>query len=528
MAEFAKRIVRGPKKGESVANVERMETVERLARLVDLAPAATIVRQLDGMITFWSHGAERLYGWSKEEVLGRRTHELLRTEFPEALENIVAKVRRGKIWQGELRHCTRDGRRITVQSYWLAELDSDGEVTELLESNLDITERKRMEEVLREAEARFRALAENIPQLIWMTDADGAITFYNQRWFDYTGTTLQEMQEAGWGKVHHPEHVDRVAQKWNEHLRTGEPWEDTFPLRGKDGTFRWFLSRAFPIRSADGRISQWFGTNTDITELRETHVALEAAQAKLEEHARTLEATVQARTAELREANAELEAFCYSLSHDMRGPLRAIRSYTEMVIEDSGAQLSAIAKDYLQRVSSAAVRLDRLIQDVLAFSRVSRDPGKPERVEPERVVRTIISERPDMQPPAAEIRIDGPLPMVRGNEASLTQCLTNLLSNAVKFVAPGVTPHVRIHSETKGDRVRLWVEDNGIGINKEAQGKIFELFYRLHRSGEYEGTGLGLAIVRKAAERMGGQVGVESEPGAGSRFWVELSLAEQC
>ena len=526
MTEFAKEAQRAPAKGASSTNAERVDMFQRLARLVDLAPAATIVRQLDGTITFWSQGAEQLYGWSKEEALGRRTHDLLRTEFPEGMETIVAKVQRGETWQGELRHHTRDGRRIIVQSYWLAELDSKGEVTELLESNLDITERKRIEVASREAEERFRALTENIPQLIWMTDADGGITFYNQRWFDYTGTTLEEMQKAGWGKVHHPDHVERVAQKWNEHLRTGEPWEDTFPLRSKSGTFGWFLSRAFPIRNAEGKISQWFGTNTDITELRETHLALEAAQAKLEEHAKNLETTVQERTAELREANAELEAFCYSLSHDMQGPLRAIRSYTEMVFENSGPQMSATERDYLQRVSSAAVRLDRLIQDVLAFSRASREPGEPERVEPERVLRAIIAERPDMQPPAAEIRIEGPLPAVRGNEASLTQCLTNLLSNAVKFVAPGITPQVRIYSERREDRVRLWVEDNGIGINKEAQEKIFELFHRAHRSGHYEGTGLGLAIVRKAAERMGGQVGVESAPGAGSRFWIDLSPAE--
>jgi PAS domain S-box-containing protein len=264
----------------------------------------------------------------------------------------------------------------------------------------------------------------------------------------------------------------------------------------------------------------------DVSERVRGEEALARAQGELRERAEKLEATVAERTAELRQANAELEAFCYSLSHDMRGPLRAILSFTEFVMQDCAAEMSATARDYLKRVSSAAGRLDRLIHDVLEFSRLSRERVELVRVELEKLVREIIHERPELQKPAAEVSIEGPLPAVRGHDALLTQCLTNLLGNAVKFVRRGVVPHVRVYSEATGDKLRLWVEDNGIGIEKGAQAKIFEVFERGHPSAEYEGAGIGLAIVRKAAERMGGDVGVESELGKGSRFWVELARAE--
>jgi PAS domain S-box-containing protein len=263
----------------------------------------------------------------------------------------------------------------------------------------------------------------------------------------------------------------------------------------------------------------------DITARKEAEEKLQSSRAELEDQAGRLERVVAERTARLRETNAELEAFCYSLSHDMRAPLRAIQNFTQFVVEDSGPQLTSSSRDYLARVSNAGRRLDNLIRDVLAFSRLSREEIKLEPVSLEKVLKDLLNERPELQPPAAQVRLELPLPEVYGHEASLSQCLSNLLGNAVKFVAPGVRPQVRVRSEREGDRVRLWIEDNGIGIEKEVQGKIFEVFQRGARGRDYEGTGIGLAIVRRAATRLGGAVGVQSEPGQGSRFWLELKAA---
>ncbi len=397
-------------------------------------------------------------------------------------------------------------------------LDDAGKIREWVGVHTDITERRKAEDALRESEDNFRAMGENIAQLVWMADDKGWIFWYNQRWYESTGTTPEEMQGWGWEKVHDPGELQRMLPGWKHALATGEPWEDIFPLRQKDGQYGWFLSRAFPLRDRAGNITRWFGTNTDITELRETQEELKKAREDLQRHAASLELTVIERTVKLREIIGELEAFSYSLSHDMRAPLRAIHGFTQLALDECGEK----AGPFLSKVISAAGRLDRMIQEVLSYTRISRQEIRSERLDVDWLVHNIISERPELQPPHAEVIVKGPLLPMQGHEASLTQCLTNLLGNAVKFVARDVQPHVVVSSELRDDAVRLWIEDNGIGIEPAAQEKLFEMFYRINSEKDYEGTGLGLAIVRKAVQRMGGTVGVESEVGRGSRFWVQL------
>lgn len=377
-------------------------------------------------------------------------------------------------------------------------------------------------DALRDSEERFRAVAENIPQLAWMTDAEGNIIWFNRRWIEYTGHDLSAMQAFGWTSVHHPQHPYSIVERWNETVRSGRPWEDTFQLRAKDGSYRWFLSRAFPIHDASGRITRYFGTNTDITELRETQEALARAHRELQLHASQLEATVAERTARLRATVEELEAFSYSLSHDMRSPLQAIVGFCQLIDEDHGPALGEDGRLLLQRIRSAARRLDQLINDVLAYSRLSRDQVSLQAVDPTPVVRQLVEENPALQPPQTEVVLQEPLQSVLGHEASLMQVVSNLVYNAVKFVAPGVKPRIEISTVDAGDQVQLVIRDNGIGFPPECRDRIFSLFQRFHPERRYEGTGVGLAIVRKAVERMGGSVGVDSEVNRGSVFTVTL------
>jgi signal transduction histidine kinase len=276
--------------------------------------------------------------------------------------------------------------------------------------------------------------------------------------------------------------------------------------------------------------------------LKRTEAALRESEARLREWSGELERRVLERTAELERTVADLEDMSYTITHDLRAPLRAMTSFCQLLGEECRACDWPAAEDYSRRIIAAARRMDQLIQDVLQYGRFAKSEVGLAPVDPAPLLHSIVQSYPSLQVPGVAIRIEPPLPRVIANEAALTQCFSNLLGNAVKFVTPGAAPRIRIYAESvahsefgareqpqghaskpRHPLVRIWVEDNGIGIPRESQERIFKLFERLDRA--YEGTGVGLAVVRKAVEKMGGRVGVESAPGRGSRFWLELKLA---
>ena len=232
-----------------------------------------------------------------------------------------------------------------------------------------------------------------------------------------------------------------------------------------------------------------------------------------------------AKNKELLETVEELESYSYSISHDMRAPLRAMHGFSQILLEECATELSQEHQGHLRKISSGAARLDQLIQDVLSYSVVSRSKFKLHPVDLDRLARDIIEQYPGFQPPGADVQIEGTLPKVMANEATLTQCISNLVGNAIKFVTPGTMPQVRLRAETVGDECLIWFIDNGIGIAPADLERIFGIFIKIHSAETYSGTGIGLSIVRKAAEKMNGQVGVESSLNSGSRFWLRLKSA---
>ena len=259
----------------------------------------------------------------------------------------------------------------------------------------------------------------------------------------------------------------------------------------------------------------------DITERKRVASALRQAKDQLADQAANLEVLVVERTAKLQETVAELQAFSYSVSHDLRAPLRSMQGFAQILVDDYSSKLDERGVSHLQRIVRSSSRLDRLIQDVLSYSGVLHAKGLVQPVELDGLMRDLIATYPNGQ--KAEFHIQGKLPTVLGNEAFLTQCFSNLLANASKFVAAGTIPRIEIEAENREPAmVRVWIKDNGIGIAPENHKRIFRMFERINLAKEYDGTGIGLTIVRKAAERMGAEVGFESELGKGSRFWIQL------
>jgi PAS domain S-box-containing protein len=378
---------------------ERQKTARELAekaRLLDLSSDAILVRDHAGRILYWNHGAEELYGWSREEALGKVSHVLLQTEFSTPIAQITTELHRDNHWTGELVHTKRDGQRITVLVRKTQDRDAQGNPAAVLQNITDITERKKMEDELREARTR----------------------------------------------------------------------------------------------AAD--------------------------------HAKELEVEVVRRTAELAATNRQLEAFVYSIAHDLRAPLRSMQGFSELLVEEAGAALSTTGQDYANRINKSAQFMDALMSDLLAFSRISQHQVKLTAVALKPVLDSVLWRlQKEIQEKHAGVESGGPWPVVQAHEPTLAQVLFNLVNNALKFAVPGVAPQVRLRWEERGEFVRVWVEDDGIGIAPDHQEQIFKVFTRLQGE-KYPGTGIGLAIVQKGAERMGGRVGVESASGQGSRFWIEL------
>ena len=238
-----------------------------------------------------------------------------------------------------------------------------------------------------------------------------------------------------------------------------------------------------------------------------------------------LEKRVAERTRRLRETIGELEAFSYSISHDMRAPLRAMHSYAQLLQTEHAEGLGPDARRYLERINVNAARLELLVRDVLAYSRVAKEQIETKPVDLDRFVRELVSSTSGLELGRGVVDVRGKLPAVLAHQAYLSQILTNLVGNAFKFTAPGVVPRVEISGEELDGLVKISVRDNGIGIDPADFDRIFQIFGRVHHADAYDGTGIGLAIVKKAVQRMGGELGVNSAVGAGSTFWFTLPRA---
>jgi PAS domain S-box-containing protein len=396
-------------------------------------------------------------------------------------------------------------------------------------------ERVRAEAALRASEEQFRTLADNIHQFAWMADASGSIYWYNRRWFDYTGTTFETVRGWGWQCVHHPDHLDRVLREFRRCVETGEPWEDTFPLRGVDGGYRWFLSRARPIRDADGHIVRWFGTNTDVTAQREAEAALRRLNETLEQRVVDAITEREAMLAKLHEAQ-KLETIGHltgGFAHDFNNLLTPIIGNLDLLRRRLGDN------DRAQRLIAGALqgaeRAKTLVQRLLAFAR--RQVLEPRPVDVGRLVegmRDFVGRSigPQIQ---LEVAVPADLPAARVDPTQLELALLNLAVNARDAMPDGGTLTIAVDCERvgrdhpsglrHGDFLRVAVSDTGTGMSAAVLARAIEPFYSTKEVGK--GTGLGLSMVHGLAAQSGGTLTLASTPGAGTRAEIWLPVASE-
>ena len=353
--------------------------------------------------------------------------------------------------------------------------------------------------------------------MLGIGDFDGHLLQVNAAWEKVLGYTEDELRGVTPDQLVHPQDLPMILERV-QLLKQGLPVE-YFELRcrHKDGSYRWLGWTAAPFPAE--KLIYIFGRNV-------------TARREAEEKILLLNGELEMRITALTEVNRELETFNYSISHDLRAPLRSMSGFAQALMDGQASKLGPQEADYVRRIANSARRMDTLLQDLLEYSRVARASMPPTTVNLDGVVTEILTLRErEIDQTKAQIEVKAPLGAVAAHMPTVQQILANLIDNGLKFVAKDQTPHIRVWTEPVADgpgggngqsALRIWVEDNGIGIEKEFHEKIFGLFERLHPSHAFPGTGLGLAIVRKGVERMGGKVGLESQQDHGSRFWVEL------
>lgn len=488
-----------------------------LDAVLDSAAAGIVVADVYGKLVRFNPAHELLWGrpprtGGVEDVSGwkgwwaegseRHGHQVLPHEWA------ISRALRGETVRNDIVEIEPFGepgaRRTTIISGAPVH-DTDGQITGAVIAQMDISRLVEAEALLRQSEARFRALADNIAQLAWMTDETGHINWYNRRWYEFTGTTPSDMKEWGWRSVQHPEHAERVLEKLERHLVSGEPWEDTFPLRRRDGHYRWFLSRAFPLRDPSGRIVSWFGTNTDITAQREAEQAL-------------------------RETDRRKDEFIAILAHELRNPLAPVRNAVQLM--KRGGLDEARLTHSREVIDRQVTHMARLIDDLLDVSRLARGQlalAKETCDLASIAAQTAHDYQPSFDMKGVRLRVSQPAQpvWVEGDPVRLAQMVGNLLHNAYRFTESGGVVEIGAGVEAGGQVAIVTVADSGMGMERALLERLFDPFSQAEQdlARSRGGLGLGLALTKGLAELHGGGVSADSAgPGRGSTFTLRIPL----
>jgi PAS domain S-box-containing protein len=471
-----------------------------------------------GRVTSWNAGSRRLFGYDSAEIIGQHfscfhSGEESQRRHPEQILQTAGEQGRA---EEEAWRVRKDGSRFWANTIATAVRDDAGEVQGFTCVARDITTLKHREAEFKRTVQLYRTIAENIPNgivAIFDRDLRYVVVDGNQA-LEKVGFLKEGVERKTIHELFSPEACLEIEPVYRAAL-AGMATVTEIPMFGHN-----YLVHVLPLSDGQGGVHAGIALSIDITERR-------LVQDQVRRLNQELEKRVSERTTQLEAVNAELETFSYTVSHDLRAPLGAMQALAEATLEDCADQLDSAGKDHVRRIVAAANRMDTLIHSLLSYSRLSRVDLELVGVALNSVVKiTLCQLEAEIKERAARITVEGSLPKVIGDQFTLVQILRNLVLNGIKFVAPESKPEVRIRAETRGDQVRLWVEDSGIGIAPEHHARIFNVFERLHGIETYPGMGIGLAIVRKGVARLGGKVGLESIPGSGTKFWIELSKGE--
>jgi len=492
---------------------------DTLAAMIQASPLAIFTTDLAGNIEMWNPAAERIFGWTAEELIGRSNPTV-----PEGAEEERCALRQ-RMLQGEavtgleLRRKRRDGALIDVSLSAARLHDADGRVSGIMAVVADITERKRAEEALREAKDKYRTLVEDALVGVCIIQ-DGRLAYVSPALAEASGYTQGELAAL-------PSVLDLVAEEDRplaaEIIRKRlqnetAPRTHAFRGRRKDGSLADIEAHA-TLTQYNGRPAI-LGTMLDITDRKRAEEEIRRLNEELGQR-------VAERTAQLEAVNQELESFSYSVSHDLRGPLRAIDGYSRVLLEDHSASLDGEAQRLLNIIRRNTTNMARLIDDLLVLSRLGRRELKKSSANMAALVQSVVEEQGKQVPERSIDFVIGDLPPARGDSQMIHQLLENLISNALKFTQHQPSPRIEVGSRLEAGATVYYVRDNGVGFDMAYADRLFRVFERLHSMEQFEGTGVGLAIVKRIVERHGGRVWAEGTVDQGAAFYFTLPGAKK-
>ena len=499
------KIIGASKIARDISNLKATERAlisseQRFSQFMRHLPGLAWIKDLQGRYVFANDAALKAFNVERSELEGKTDDDLFEPATARAFrqnDETALKHKTGVLTLETLQQ--PDGVTHTSIVSKFPIVDPQGMPSFVAGMAIDITERIQAENQLRESEARFRELANSMPAIVWMSGRDGGPIFLNRWYYEYTGLSPDSPGNDGWALVVHPEDRPHAFQNWKASNESGTAWEEELRLLRADGEFRWFLSRCVPIMGEDGTIQQWLGTSVDVHD-RKTASDL-------------LEERVNERTAELAAANEEMEGFTYSVSHDLRAPLRNIVATCRMLQEDFGESLPPAAVEHLESQANSANRLGALIDELLKLSRIGRSEMKLQAVDLSQAARDVAAE---LHYPGITFDVKDGLSAV-GDPSLLKLVLANLIDNACKFSPHGGTVSIGRQGEA------FFVRDEGIGFDMRFAHKLFLPFERLVTDNEFPGTGIGLANVNRIIQRHSGRIWVESCLGKGTTFFFTLA-----
>lgn len=491
----------------------------RFAAIVEFSDDAIICKNLNSVITAWNKGAEKIFGYAADEMVGTSIMRLIPADRRDEENRILEKIKRGETMDHfETLRLTKDGQLIDVSVTASPIKDTTGKIIGVSKVARDITRQKEAEEQLKASFKEISDLKAALDEhaIVAITDPQGKITYVNDKFCTISKYSREELIGQDHRLINSGFHPKEFIRDLWTTIAKGKVWKGEIKNKAKDGTFYWVDTTIVPFLNQDGKPRQYVAIRADITERKAVEEKIRQLNIELEQH-------VAERTAQLEAANKELEAFSYSVSHDLRAPLRAVNGFAGIVLNKFGPQLNEEGRRHLERIRHSGLQMGKLIDDLLEFSRLSRQSVNRQPVDSSKLVKIVldelVSQREGRQ---MEVNI-GKLPVCQGDPALLKQVWVNLISNAIKYTRGREPAVLEIGCERKNNEDIFFVRDNGTGFDMQYAHKLFCVFQRLHRADQFEGTGVGLAIVQRIVKRHGGRIWAEAAEGVGATFNFTLA-----